>query len=229
MFACLPITDQVMESAISLPFVQTQTPYVIDRARGARDEPCVPAAGAPRRLAPGEKLFSVGEAATGLFHVLEGMVMVLRALPGNRRQILDVAGRGRTIGFTDGALHDCDAVALARTTVISAGRSRMHHPDAMLAEIARLRDLATLLGRKTAAERIATFLVSMIGDGTEGPCSIVLPLSRREIADHLGLVIETVCRNLRQLKQQGLIALDGNYGVILRDTAALRRIAAGGL
>jgi CRP/FNR family transcriptional regulator len=61
----------------------------------------------------------------------------------------------------------------------------------------------------------------------EGPCAIVLPLGRREIADHLGLVIETVCRNFGQLKKQGLIDLDGNCGVVLRDPQALRRIAAG--
>ncbi len=96
----------------------------------------------------------------------------------------------------------------------------------MLSEIARLRDLATLLGRKTALERIASFLVGQMGED-KGPCALVLPFSRREIADHLGLVIETVCRNLRQLKEQGLISLDGNYRVELRDPDALRHIAAG--
>jgi CRP-like cAMP-binding protein len=203
-----------------------QTPPLIGRARRTLAEPYIPASGAPRRLSAGESLFSAGEAATGLFHVLDGAVMVLRALPRNRRQILDVAGRGRMIGFSDGELHDCDAVALTPATVLSAGRSLREHPDAMLAEIARLRDLATLLGRKTAIERIASFLVGLVGE-EKNPCSVVLPLSRQEIADHLGLVIETVCRNLRQLKQQGLIALDGNHGVVLRDPAALRRIAAG--
>lgn len=215
-----------MESAISLPLVQTPASNAIGHARRAFGEAGVPISGAPRRLRAGENLFSVGEAATGPFHILDGSVMVLRGLPRNRRQILDVAGRGRMIGFSNGALHDCDALALAPSTVISVGRSPSDHPDAMLSEIARLRDLATLLGRKTAIERIASFLVGLIGE-EKNPCAVILPLSRQEIADHLGLVIETVCRNLRQLRQQGLIALDGNHGVVLRDPDALRRIAAG--
>jgi CRP-like cAMP-binding protein len=222
-----------MESAISsshppahppaVPVVQATTPFVVGRARRALGEA---GSGAPLRLTPGESLFSAGEAANGLFHILDGTVMVLRLLPGNRRQIFDVAGRGRMIGFSSGAVHDCDAVALTRATVTSAGRSPGDHPDAMLFEIARLRDLATLLGRKTAIERIASFLVGLI-DEEKDPCAVVLPLSRQDIADHLGLVIETVCRNLRLLKQQGLIALDGNHGVVLRDPEALRRMASG--
>jgi CRP-like cAMP-binding protein len=217
-----------MESAISrsLPHVQTPPPCVIERARRSIGEASNPLIEEPRRLIAGESLFSAGEAATGLFQVLDGTIMVLRALPGNRRQILDLAGRGRTIGFSHGELHDCDAVALAPATVVSASRSRMEHPEAMLSEIARLRDLATLLGRKTALERISSFLLGLMGED-KGPCALVLPLSRREIADHLGLVIETVCRNLRQLKEQGLISLDGKYGVELRDPDALRRIAVG--
>ncbi len=220
-------TDPTMESAISrsLPPVQTP-PYVIGRARRVLGEASISLIDEPRRLIAGESLFSAGEAPTGLFQVLDGTILILRVLPGSRRQILDVAGRGRTIGFSSGALHDCDAVALAPATVMNVGRSRMDHPEAMLSEIARLRDLATLLGRKTAIERLASFLIGRIGE-EEGPRAIVLPMSRREIADHLGLVIETVCRNLRQLKKQGLIGLDGNYEVVLRDPDALRHIAAG--
>lgn len=214
-----------MESAPSLSTLHRPPPYLLGRARRAAAEPGLALFGEPRRLAAGECLFSVGDAADGPFQVLDGILMIFRALPGERRQILDVAGRGRTIGFAPGDRHDCDAVALAPATV-AVPRSRMDQSEAMLAEIARLRDLATLLGRKTAMERLASFLVGMIGEA-ETPCALVLPVSRREIADHLGLVIETVCRNLRQMKQLGLIELRGNFGVVLRDPAALRRLAAG--
>ncbi len=153
--------------------------------------------------------------------------MVLRNLPGDRRQILDIAGPGRTIGFSAGGFHDCDAVAISPALVVPLGKAGMNQSAAMLAEIARLRDLATLLGRKTAIERLATFLLQMMGEDFETGRRLEMRLSRQEIADYLGVVIETVSRNFVALKKRGALRRVGREDVVILDIAMLRRIAEG--
>jgi len=178
-------------------------------------------------------LFSEGDPAIEIFEVVKGAVMVLRPLSGGRRQILDVVGPGRMVGFTARAAHDCTAIALAATQVIAFKRrdglmrrkGGKDFDNAVLAEVDRLRRLAAL-PRKTAIERLATFLVDLLDDGDE-PQVVRLLLSRQEIADHLGLVLETVSRGFFALKQRGVIARAGRTTVKVIDCAALRRIATG--
>lgn len=153
--------------------------------------------------------------------------MVFRSLPGDRRQILDIAGPGRTIGFSAGGLHDCDAVAISPAVVVPLDEAGMDQSAAMLAEIARLRDLATLLGRKTAIERLATFLLQMMGDDFETGRRLAMRVSRLEIADYLGVVTETVSRNFVALKRLGALKRAGREDVVILDIPMLRRIAEG--
>lgn len=186
-----------------------------------------------RRFAPHEAVFREGDMASALFRVAQGAVMVLRTLSGGRRQILDIAGPGRLIGLTAAKTHDCSAIALKGVVVEirDLEKSTPHHGShlacAMFDEIHRLRDLATALGRKTAAERLASFLLALTGDVTATHVEMLLPVSRQEIADHLGLAIETVCRNFTMMKRNGVVQLEGNYGLTICDLAALRQIAHG--
>jgi len=218
-----------MESAVShsIPVVHPPSAYADDRTRRRKPKPSFAILSEPRRLMAGEALFVVGDAATHSFRILDGAMMILRRLPGGRRQILDIGRRGRTIGFNASDRHDCDAIALAPTIVASLGQARIDQSAAMLAEIARLRDLATLLGRKTALERIASFLVDMIDDGAEASSRLDMPVTRQEIADYLGLVIETVCRNFAILKRRGIIASIGRDDFRILDLDALRQIGSG--
>ena len=88
----------------------------------------------------------------------------------------------------------------------------------------RSREKALTLGRKSAVERIASFLLSMaerIGTPTDCGTALVLPMSRRDIADSLGLTIETVSRQFTLLREQGVIATQGRSGVLLRSLDAL--------
>ncbi|MCI4678735.1 Crp/Fnr family transcriptional regulator [Rhodoblastus acidophilus] len=209
----------------SLPFAPP--PVVVDGGRARKGKPFAPLTADPFRIAPGQRLFAAGEPAAGPFRLIEGAIMVLRTLPGDRRQILDIAGPGRTIGFTAGRRHDCDAVALSPATIVRLDAGAMDQSVAMLAEIARLRDLATLLGRKTAIERLATFLLQMMGDDFEDGQRLEMPISRQDIADHLGVVIETVSRNFVALKRLGALKRAGREDVVILDAALLRRIADG--
>jgi CRP/FNR family transcriptional regulator len=84
------------------------------------------------------------------------------------------------------------------------------------------------LGHKSASARIADFLVSMaerLADCTAGPCAFALPMSRRDIGDSLGLTIETVSRQLTELREAGLLATAGRSNVCLSDVAALAELA----
>jgi CRP-like cAMP-binding protein len=138
------------------------------------------------------------------------------------------------VGFTARPAHECTAIALASTELIAFDRfSAQNWKDedldfnaAVLSEFDRLRRLVSLLGRKTAVERLATFLADLLGEG-EGPQVVKLLLSRQEIADHLGLAVETVSRGFLNLKQRGAIARAGRTSVKVLDCSALRGIGAG--
>jgi CRP-like cAMP-binding protein len=185
-----------------------------------------------RKLAAQEAVFREGDRASELYQIMQGAVMVLRSLSGGRRQILDIAGPGRLIGLTSAQTHDCSAIALKGVVVEARERPNETRPcsdltRAMFDEIHRLRDLATALGRKTALERLAGFLLELTGDDASARMDMILPVTRQEIADHLGLAIETICRNFTMMKRKGLIQIEGNFGLTICDLDALRGIANG--
>ncbi len=188
-----------------------------------------------RRFAPGGVLFAEGDAASEIHELAQGAAMISRRLPDGRRQIVDIVGPGRLFGFTAAERHDCAALALSAAVVCSLDRrAAQRDPQiadrivrAMIAEIHRLRDLALLLGCKTAIERVASFFVDLIGDDAESSSEVRLPVSRAEMAGYLGLTIETVCRNITLLKRDGLITADSRDAFTIVDRAALRRIAQG--
>lgn len=98
-----------------------------------------------------------------------------------------------------------------------------------LDELDAARDWMLLLGRKTAREKIASFLWifarrSSLGDktDTDDAIRIDLPLSREVIADYLGLTIETVSRQFSTLRKDGVIELDGKRTVLINDLETLK-------
>jgi CRP-like cAMP-binding protein len=92
--------------------------------------------------------------------------------------------------------------------------------DAALPDLANAHGRTLLLGRMTASERIAAFLLEMC-ERRDRAKFLDLPMSRSDIADYLGLTIETVCRNLSSLKRDGVIAIPNPQRIELRDRAAL--------
>jgi CRP/FNR family transcriptional regulator len=117
------------------------------------------------------------------------------------------------------------------------------HPDLehkllqrTLTELDRARHWMLLLGRKTATERIASFLLEMSARLAETGChgapepaaAFELPLDRQQIADVLGLTIETVSRQFTRLRTAGLIELPERRSVVIRDRAGLESLAEAG-
>jgi CRP/FNR family nitrogen fixation transcriptional regulator len=96
----------------------------------------------------------------------------------------------------------------------------------MMRSLERAQDHMLLLGRKTALEKIATFLLDLAGRASDDDGTLDLPMSRADIADHLGLTIETVSRSLTQLERDAVIRLPTTRRIILSDRAALRRLNA---
>jgi CRP/FNR family nitrogen fixation transcriptional regulator len=190
------------------------------------------------------ELHAQGDRAAFCYRVVSGCVRTVKLMEDGRRQIGGFLLAGDCLGFD--ALDTHDFAAQAVTDVVLR-RYRRCEVEALMdrhAALARVlrrvtaRDLRDaydrilLLGRKTASERIATFLLEMAGrqaDGRSGGCpggvKVALPMSRTDIADHLGLTVETVCRMMTHLRREGTIAIEPGQ-VELRSLAALQHMAA---
>jgi len=97
-------------------------------------------------------------------------------------------------------------------------------------ELAAAHDQILLLGRKTARERLASFVLSIwkrLGCADDPSAPVTLPMGRADIADFLGLTIETVSRTFTALRQEGLIGLPDTSHLVIRQAEVLRRIAEG--
>lgn len=130
------------------------------------------------------------------------------------------------------ALSPCDLVIFPADRFLDAAQGDPAVLRAVLSRslqaLHRSRTRMMQMGHKSAAARIADFLVSMaerLADCTAGPCDFALPMSRRDIGDSLGLTIETVSRQLTELREAGLIATEGRSKVRLPDIGALAKLA----
>jgi CRP/FNR family transcriptional regulator len=190
----------------------------------------------------GEALFHEGDPNPFVFNVIDGAVKLYRLLPDGRRQItgflfqgdfLGLGGRGRA-NFTAEALTPLTACRFRRgefDQLLDDLPALEHRLVAMAGdELMAAQEQIVLLGRKTARERLASFLIRLserqiqLG-GAEG--RVHLPMTRLDIADYLGLTIETVSRVLTQFKTSGLIQLLPNNEVALVDQAGLSELAEG--
>jgi len=171
-------------------------------------------------LEPDQALFRQDDPVTHIFNVTSGSLRLSRLLPDGRRQIAGFLFAGDFIGLSDEARHAFAAEALEPSTLC---RFRQGDYRALMREVRDLetallqragrelsaaRDQALRLGRKSALERLASFLIDLPGIDPLRPATpdvIRLPMTRGEIADYLGLTIETVSRSLTKLKQLGLV------------------------
>lgn len=189
----------------------------------------------PRRtlhLSAREKLFNNGDRSSRIYELTRGTIIVCRFLADGRRQITDIAGPGRLLGLTAAERHDSDAIAVTPASVeawdrnefLSADSAREILLEAAFRDGERLRTLAVALGRKTAIERLASFFVEAAGEAAA--ISFGLALTRYDIADHLGLTVETVSRTITKMKRMGMIA-EHRGEIRLLDAAGLSLIATG--
>jgi CRP/FNR family transcriptional regulator len=186
----------------------------------ATDQPALAAIGATRRLEAGETLFYEGDPAKDVFSLTDGMLKLYKLMGDGRRQITGFLVPGDFLGLAFSDTYIYTAEAVVPVAVCRFPRSRFLQlldgmPDLekeLLArassELAEAQDQMLLLGRKTARERLASFLLRLADRRRNcEPEAIPLPMSRTDIADYLGLTIETVSRAFTQLRVDGVIAL----------------------
>jgi CRP/FNR family transcriptional regulator len=195
------------------------------------------------RVAAQDTVFHEGEAADSIFSLTSGTVKLSKLLGDGRRQIVGFVFPGDFFGFaSDGAYpYTAEAitpVGLCRFSAARLTQLRTEAPDLerllferLVADLALAQEQMLLLGRMTAREKIAHFLLTLSRRAMRrnDPASpVALPMSRQDLADYLGLTIETVSRTFTQLKRDGLIALARPELVDLAEPDALRRVAEGG-
>lgn len=186
---------------------------------------------------PGQALFYEGDSARHFYTIREGVVRMVRAFPDGRRSIVGFLHGGDFFGggFGRDAYHaTAEAVTRLEYCRIPVGELESlageipaldHRLLGMAADRMRAaEDHIVLLSRKTAMEKVAAFLLASgewEGDGER----FALPMARADIADYLGLTIETVSRTLTKLVDQGTIALPDPHHVEVRDEVDLRTLA----
>ncbi|WP_404415911.1 helix-turn-helix domain-containing protein [Brevundimonas vesicularis] len=171
-------------------------------------------------LAAGDVMAREDEPAASVLNITSGAVRIYKLLPDGRRQITGFLFAGDFVGLTAGETYAFSAEAIEETTVCrfraseyrALARERPSLEAALLSramhELTAAQDQMLLLGRKTARERLASFLVTMLSRDPlrpSGDNAVRLPMTRSEIADYLGLTIETVSRELTKLKTSGVI------------------------
>lgn len=211
-------------------------------ALGAADLAAFKRSGNTRRLDSGEALCWEGTSAGHVYSVTHGVLRLSKLLPDGRRQITGFAFPGDFLGITLEDEHPFTAEAVAPAELCRFPRSRFdtfveEHPHMerrlyteAARELSAAREQLVLLGRKTAAERLATFLLQMMArtPQTDGqPPRALLPMSRSDIADYLGLRIETVSREIGALKTARLVRMMGIHELLILDLDALETLAAG--
>lgn len=193
--------------------------------------------GRRRRVAAGEQILWEGDEAILVANVIEGVLKLSTQTAEGKEQILglvypsDFLGRpfGQTTPYGVEALTDAQICVFERKDFDRFAREhpRLEHRllERTLSELDRTRRWMLLLGRMNAEEKIASFLLEMgerLGTkSADGATTIALPLSRQQIADILGLTIETVSRQLTRLKKDGAVELPSRREIVLTDIANL--------
>jgi CRP/FNR family transcriptional regulator, nitrogen fixation regulation protein len=194
------------------------------------------AAGSVIHVPESQSVFEEGDSADTFYQVVSGVVRVCRFLSDGRRQIESFHVAGEVFGFELGherqlsaeAIDDCTLIAYRRRNVEAlaqkdAAVSRNLYCYAM-ENLSQAQAHSLLLGRRGAVEKVAAFLLTWARHGNAR--LVHLAMTRQDIADYLGLTIESVSRSLSQMERDGVIALPGIREVRLNNMTALADLAA---
>jgi CRP/FNR family transcriptional regulator len=193
-----------------------------------------------KKIHPGAELYGQGESIVSYANIMKGVVKLTKVMPDGRQQIVGLQFAPDFIGrpfAVENALSAEAATDLEICAMPKAALDRMvkNAPDLAhrlhnqaLSELDEARDWMLTLGRKTAQEKVASFLYLIATNfDPEGgdEATFDLPLSRADIADFLGLTIETVSRQMTKLRGEGVIQVENNRHVIVPDMERLSDVA----
>jgi CRP/FNR family transcriptional regulator, anaerobic regulatory protein len=187
-----------------------------------------------------ETAFAQEDLTTSFYNLLQGVMRLYKLLPDGRRQIVGFALPGDFLGMTATARHSFSADAIGSVAVCRFSRAEFARfiddkphllrriNELAVRELSQAQDHMVLLGRRSAEEKVATFLVGWrdrLGRLSEPTRTVPLPMSRQDIADYLGLTIETVSRTFTKLERDGVIQIMPG-SVWLQDLARAEALAA---
>jgi CRP/FNR family transcriptional regulator, nitrogen fixation regulation protein len=192
--------------------------------------------GTPLSFARNAEIYGEGQPADHLYKVVSGTVRTYKVLTDGRRQIGGFYVPGDIFGletaaertFSAEAIVECDVLLIKRSALMALAE-RDHEVARLLwtitgQELRRVESHVMLLV-KSAQERVASFLLEMAERVSAGS-AVELPMSRQDIADYLGLTMETVSRNLTLLENAATIELPSSRRIVLRNRSALNRLNA---
>ncbi len=199
-----------------------------------------------QRVDSGTILFAEGDDAECVFEVVSGTMRLYKALADGRRQITGFASGGQMLGLAPERHYVCTAEAVTPMVLRRYQRRAFDRRidsepgmarrilQAVSNELRMAQDQMLLLGRKSAVEKVASFLLRLAEteadtETVDGDVAdrIDLPMGRGDVADYLGLTVETVSRTFTKLRNDGLIALPTPSSVEILDSGQLRELAAG--
>lgn len=184
-------------------------------------------------LKPHDVVFYESDPADRLYELISGSVMLYKLLPDGRRQVVEILGPGDLFGLHGGKYFDCTAESLTNAEIRVLNRRDIDHSlglqqhvgRCLIAKMESMHDHAMLLGRKSAMERVASFLMRLVPNrgmiDCPGPAHeideklVELSMTRQEIADYLGLTIETVSRAISELKRRGLVRIEKQDKILI--------------
>ena len=189
----------------------------------------------------GSTLIMEGDSARNFYVLVSGALTLYKLLPDGRRQITGFAFDGDFVGLAEDGLYPQSADALVDTELCRMPRDNFDDLCVKIPNLGRKTleqarcDLAAaqnqlvLLGCKTAQEKVATFLLDLHHRAeSRGNTSqlVDLPMSRSDIADYLGLTIETVSRTLTKLRKSNAVSIPNTSGIVIEDMDLLEEMSA---
>lgn len=195
--------------------------------------------GAIAKYEKNRTIYYEGDEAEHYFKVRSGTVRLCKVTEDGRRQIAAFHTAGDLFGWTDHDAYNFSAEAVTDVTVEKYQRGRVEesvraNPSlgrrvlALLSnQLASAHEHLLLLGRMTASERIAVFLLDLVRRqpaARGAAATIELPMNRKDMADYLGLTVETVSRTMSAFKRKGIISFAVPESVQLKHSTALERL-----
>ena len=195
------------------------------------------------QLDAGRTLFFEGDQAKHLFELVEGVLRIFKIMADGRRVITGFLYPGDLVGVSlrNHYLYSAEAVTPTRLrrfsrkafeeTVSSSPELRPQLLARLCDEMAAAQDQMVLLSCKNAEERLCSFLLQQLQRKREQDCSsnvVDLPMTRLDIADYLGLTIETVSRTMTKLTNKGIVGPAGRHSVCIIKVSTLAHLAGEG-
>ncbi len=210
-------------------------------ALGPQDRDDLARTGRLRRLERGEMLFAAGDDSTSCATLIRGALKVSNCDSNGVERILALIHPAGFVGELFApfahhdvvALNDCELCVFSRSQFEATVDQFPQLGQALLrraqTDLHETRALVELIGRRSAAGKVAGLLLALARAASHSPCHPAkrfdMPLTRGEMAGMLGVTIETVSRQLTRLEQDGLIERQGARGIVVRDPAGLEALA----